>query len=198
MHHSFLPVLAAAVALKKGAGGDLGLLKERDLERICVVSLGPKKESSESFQMVSEPLWLLRARCCLSHTCPHPLCQCCGQCLCWAVLVSPSLPWARCQGGGHTQLKFPLEEDSSTHGDFLCSWEWRFSRGRASPQLLHWPSRRCGANDSDEDEGLISMGRGGKREKRERVFHCKKIDTTSPRQSRSAASPSARRHVHRA
>lgn len=36
------------------------------------------------------------------------------------------------------------------------------------PQLLHWPTRRRGANDSDEDEGLISTGRGGKRERKEK------------------------------
>lgn len=77
------------------------------------------------------------------------------------------------------------------HGGFLFPSEMSFSPCRASSWLLHWPTGRRGANDSDEDEGLISMGRGGKREKRERVFHCNKIDTTSSRQSRSAASPSS-------
>lgn len=74
---------------------------------------------------------------------------------------------------------------------FLSPSEMHFSPFRASARLLHWPTGRRGANDSDEDEGLISMGRGGKRETRERVFHCNKIDTTSPRQSRSATSPSS-------
>lgn len=183
-HHSFLPVLASP-----GAGGELGLLKEQDLERMCVVSLVPKKESSESFQMLSEPF-----HCCVpgapchGHHRPHPLPQCCGQCLCWVCWCQP---WARCQGDGDTQLQCPLEGDSSPFFP-----PWNRASPVAEPQLLHWPTRRCGANDSDEDEGLISTGRVGKREKRERVFHCKKIDTTSPRQSRSAASPSARRHAH--
>lgn len=60
VHYPFLPVPASPMALKKGAGGELGLLKEQDLERISVVSLVPKGESSESFQLLSEPLWLLR------------------------------------------------------------------------------------------------------------------------------------------
>lgn len=50
---SFLPVLASPVALKKGAGCELGLL-EQDLERMYVVSLAPNEESSES-QKLSEP-----------------------------------------------------------------------------------------------------------------------------------------------
>lgn len=47
------------MALKKGAGGELELLKEQDLKRICVVSLGSKEEGSESFQLLSAPFQLL-------------------------------------------------------------------------------------------------------------------------------------------
>lgn len=61
-HPSFLPALASPLALKKGAGGELGLLKEQHLEKMCVVSPVPKEESSDSLQI----LWLLCASCSLS------------------------------------------------------------------------------------------------------------------------------------
>lgn len=54
-HPPFLPALPFPVALKKGAGGELGLLKEQDLEKRCVFSLATKEEGSESFQMLSQP-----------------------------------------------------------------------------------------------------------------------------------------------
>lgn len=121
--------------------------------------------------------------------------RCCGQCLQRDVLASPFPPWAPCHGGGGRLAEVPAGSSVTggrlQHGGFLSPSEMCFSPCRALSWLLRWLTGRRGANDSDEDEGLISMGRGGKREKRERVFHCNKIDTTSPRQSRSAASPSS-------
>lgn len=96
--------------------------------------------------------------CCVPCHCPHTLPQCCGQ-QCWAVLVS--------QGDGDTQLKSPVQG-----GRLQPSLSLLLGAALLPPQspaqLLHWPSRRCGANDSDEDEGLISTRRGGKRERKEK------------------------------
>lgn len=97
MHHSRLTVLTAPVALRKGAGRELGLLKAQDFEKM--VSLVLEEEGGESFQMpspTSKPLLLLRARhsFALGSLRTTSLCQCCGQCPQKDVLASPFLCWA--------------------------------------------------------------------------------------------------------